>query len=558
MTLADYYFADPQLTLIPIEHLTPFGMDAVYAGVLCQRRAWDARRVELFNAAFSLYWARSTALASRSRFWAAPRLRHVAVAAGAHAVRPYAQLLNTSAWMLYESDLDPGISHPEFAAYLLVHGDRMAHTGEVTTAALHNAAYWFERTEPECAAFAAAAARAQRPDAAAFQALAAALPWMRRLYDDGLRPAPPGIAVRRIPATGLAVPRIIEEHPPLLVRRWTSVAQDALASFHRAWQTPDPGAVGELCDWLAVRAPALLITGRNERIVWDPEAPQRLGPLRSELRSAGGAAVRDLLADLRVVDRHTRAFRQALVDPNALPAPPAEMDHGGYTYLHRQRRLIAYNLREPGMERLQSPALPYARAMLGARTVHEWAHLAVDAGWVPQTASAADLTAALAGELDAAIAAAPPAARAAATSEAASQSPHATSTGQGLARLLLTRMPDYQANLLAQRFLDLSERETYVRHNIRTLRGLYAPGQVWRMLIRYLSEYQYLAFSAVPDPRSFFLRSTWFDADFFATGILSDARFDTLTAAVARICRTYAVDETRFRAVGNEDRPSRC
>lgn len=71
-----------------------------------------------------------------------------------------------------------------------------------------------------------------------------------------------------------------------------------------------------------------------------------------------------------------------------------------------------------------------------------------------------------------------------------------------LTRLLLTRMPDYQANLIARRFLSVAEHETYVRHNVRTLRAQYPPARLWRMLIRYLYEYQYLGFSAVGDPRS--------------------------------------------------------
>ena len=78
--------------------------------------------------------------------------------------------------------------------------------------------------------------------------------------------------------------------------------------------------------------------------------------------------------------------------------------------MHRDRRLLAYNLDEPGIDRLHGPALPYARAMLGARTVHEWAHLAVDAGWVPLAVPAAELAqrvAALAARLEALIAAAP-------------------------------------------------------------------------------------------------------------------------------------------------------
>jgi hypothetical protein len=110
-------------------------------------------------------------------------------------------------------------------------------------------------------------------------------------------------------------------------------------------------------------------------------------------------------------------------------------------------------------------------------------------------------------------------------------------------------MSDYQANLLAARFWTAEEAEVYVRHNVRTLRGEYPPGQVWRMLVRYLYEFQYLGFSAVPDPRRYFLSTTWFDADFIDTGIIGDSDLGRLTALVATLCSGYAVDETRFRFV---------
>jgi len=337
------------------------------------------------------------------------------------------------------------------------------------------------------------------------------------------------------------------------VQQWRAIAQEAVTTFHAASHTPAAGPTTAVCDWLAADVPPLLVTGRGGRILWDPDAPTRLGAIRTELRDASGAAIQDILADLKIVARHTRAFLGALVHPHALPQPAPDTEQSGYSYLHRERRLIAYNLHESGMERLQSPALPYARAMLGARTLHEWSHLAVDAGWVPQRVSAtqaADLLAALAGELDAAIAAAPPAIRAGTAADLRALGADDTS-GAALARLLLKRIPDYQANLLACRFLDLGERETYIRHNIRTLRGLYTPAQLWRMLVRYLSEYQYLTFSAVADTEGFFVCSTWFDADFLASGVLDPSRFAVLTTAVRRICATYVVDEACFRVIGN-------
>lgn len=557
--LAEFYFDDPRLTLIPIEHLTPDGMGAEFAALLAARRGWDAQRAEFFNRAFALYWTRTQRLASRAATWAPPRTRHVVLLKDGPAVPPYVQLLNTSSWMLYECDFDPVASHVEFAAYLLVHGDRMALTGEVTMAALSNAAYWFERTDAECANFREAARRSTRPDAAGFHALAAAIPWLRQLRHETLRPAPPGTC-RPIPGTGLLVPRRLETAPPGLMKEWKTAAQNAMAAFEARWRTPECAAVAALTDWLADVVPPLLLTTRRERILWDVQRPTGFGALRAELRDASGTAVREMLADLQTIERHTRTFQEVLVDPAALPAPARETEQRGYCYLHRERRCIAYNLHEPGIERLRGPALPYARAMLGARTIHEWAHLAVDAGWVPQTTPAervANLTNALAYELDDTIAAAPDAVRARTARDlAALRLPRASegfpkTAGAALVHIILGRMPDYQANILAQRFLSQSEREAYVRHNIRTLRPEYPPEHLWRMLARYLIEYQYLGFSGVTDRRTYFVASTWFDADFLTTRILTLTRFDALANAVAALCSTYTVDETRFRAIAD-------
>lgn len=511
-------------------------MSEEFARLVAARRGWSAARIALFDRAFALYFARGSELARRSARWPPPRLRHVALVGEPLAVRPYVQLLNTSAWTLYESDVDPDASHPEFAAYLLAHGDHLALGGEVTRAALDASAWWRERSEEECAAFAAASARTARPDAAAFRALADALPWLRAPTErPGLRP----------PAAG----------PPALAASFAAAARGALEAYHAAWRTTDPPAAAALADRLAAEAPPLLVTAEGGRIVWDPEVPTRLGALRALLRQADRAALRAIDADLRVVERHTRAFLVALADPAALPPPAPNTEQSGYSYLHRTRRLIAYNLCEPGMERLVGPPLPYARAMLGARTAHEWAHLAQAAHWVPRIVPETrfgELRAALAAGLDAMLAAAPETVRRATRADLEELSA-AGSPGTALARLLLKRVPDYQANLVARRFMTGAEKETYVRHNVRTLRPAYPPPHLWRMLIRYLFEYQYLlpalGLTAVADPRAFLFRSTWFDADFLAPGVLDEARFDALAAAVGRLLACYAVDESRFRPV---------
>lgn len=533
--------------------------------MLQQRGGWAAGQIELFDAAFALYWERSSSLAARVPFWPPPRLRHVSIVLDPDRVRPYVQLLNVSSWTLYETDFDPDGSTAEFAAYLFVHGDRMSQTGEVTRAAVLAAPYWFDRSDAECAQFALGAQRSSRPDAAGFRALAEALPWMRQLSHETLRPPPLLAAYRSIPESGLLVRRDLEAAPAALVQRWEAAARSAVNRFRARQPASDSRESRRLCEWLAETRPPLLICGQRGRILWDPECPDRIAALRDELRAATAPALADIRADLEIVWRRTRAFHAALRNPHALPRPHAAMEQRGYVYLHSPRGLIAYNLHEPGLERLESPAIPYARAMLAARTVHEWAHLAVDAGWVPmqlRPEEFAAAAAALAAELDAVVKRAPAAIRSSTEADLrellVSSSPPdrgglleltrglAPSVGLSLARIILRRLPDFQANLLAQSFLDPAERETYVRHNVRELRSQFPPQRRWRMLARYLYEYQYLRFSAVEEREEFFLRSTWFDADFIHSGILDRAGFRRLAAAVGRLGDAFAVAEEHF------------
>ena len=548
IALANYYCADPRLVLIPIEHLDQNGMSREFAAWLRGEQGWSPDRIEFFNGAFTRYGSRAARLALRTSSWMPPRLRHVAIVGDPMSVRPYVQLLNTSAWMLYASDFDPTLSDLEFAAYLFAHGDRQALSGEVTLPALHNAAWWFERTEEECVAFGAAAARSPRPDAAGFRALAAALPWLRKLRHETLDPPLVVSPHRAIPGTGLLVPRALEQEPRALVDAWSAAAHGALESYAQRWHAAPTAAVAAVTTWLASDVPPLLVTAERGSVVWDPDHPERVGTLRTILKRGDAAAVEAIGTDLRIVARHTRAFRDALVDPDALPAPSPDTGQSGYSYLHRERAMIAYNLEEPGMERLRGPALPYAAAMLGARTVHEWAHLAVDAGWMPCVVTDAELAARqqrMAELLTRAIAGQPAALRTMTARDLADVGAGGA-PADGLVRLFLARMADWQANLLARRFLSDIEMETYVRHNVRTLRPSYPPTQLFRMLVRYLFEYQYLALSAVPDPAKFLMRSTWFDQDFMASGVLDAATFAALADAGAHLCASWAVDEARF------------
>lgn len=53
MSLVDYYFEDPRLVLVPIEHLTPVGMSVAFARWAAERRGWSPARIAFFDAAFT-------------------------------------------------------------------------------------------------------------------------------------------------------------------------------------------------------------------------------------------------------------------------------------------------------------------------------------------------------------------------------------------------------------------------------------------------------------------------------------------------------------------------
>lgn len=550
--LADYYFFDPRVVLVPVEHLTDDGLTADFAALAIARAGWTPAQVALFDAGWSRYWRRSADLARRTRTWPAPRRRHVAVVGRPDAVRPDVQLLNTSAWLVHAADVDPATSHPELLAFVLVLGDRMAASGEVTTAAVQAAAWWLERSDDECAAFADAAARSARPDADALVAVADALPWLRRLHHEDVRPPPASMPGRPVPSTGLLVPAALEREPPRLVDAWRESATRAVARYRAVWRRSDPALVANLCDWLAREAPPLVVAAGGGRLVWDPAAPGRLGPLRTVLKTADAAAVEGVHRDLERVAAVTRSFLAAVVDPAGLPAPDPTTLARGYTYLHADRRLIAYDLHEPGVERLTGPPLPYAQAMVGARTAYEWAHVADAAGLVPRIVAADDwaaLRVELATALEDTVERAPAAVRSRTAADLAAIA-DGRPIGVSLGRLLVTRLPDYRANLVARALMTDVEAETYARHNVRTLSREYGAARAWRLLLRYLVEYQYvrpaLGLTRIDDPRTFFLASTGIADELFATAVVDESRFDELADIVARVCACHAVDMTRL------------
>jgi len=546
--LGAFYFYDPRLDLVPAEHIAADGIDADFEVRLAKRPGWTSDHVDVLERGIALYWDRYDELARGASYLSPPRLRCVGVVRKPETVRPYAQILNECTCTLSLDDLDPTRSNPEFVAYVLAYGERAADTGDILRVPIHLAPWWFDRTDAERDAFCTAAEQSTRPDASLFRAIADAIPWLRELRHRRLRPVRKGGRHREIPGTGLLVPRRYESAPDALIGRVQNAAESTLRAFHAQHAGGAGPVLDQLVDWLGDAAPRVLVTDAGGRFLWDPERASETDALRTRLSRAGSEILASIRDDLECIDERSRRFLGSVREPAALPKPDAETAQGGYSFLHHERSQIAYNVDETGIERLLAPGIPYARAMLGARTLHEWGHLAVDAGWVPRAVDDsvwANLRAALAEPLEEIIRELPKPVRQIAAADLARLAREG-SAGQHLVDIFESRLPDFQANILAARYQSDAEREAYVRQNIRPLRKEYPASDVLRMLVRYVYELQYLGFSGIEDPRTYFYEMTWFEADFFDTGILDEDRLDALSDAARALCRAHEIDEDKF------------
>jgi hypothetical protein len=123
-------------------------------------------------------------------------------------------------------------------------------------------------------------------------------------------------------------------------------------------------------------------------------------------------------------------------------------------------------------------------------------------------------------------------------------------TGAALTEFTLARMPDYQANLLARRYLTAAEGQTYVRNNVSSLALDYAPAQLYLRLARYVFEAQYLRLAEIADPIAYLVSSTWLGEQYFQTGVLGRPDLERLFDLVGSLCTDHQVDEEKFAAPG--------
>jgi hypothetical protein len=547
MELAGFYFAHPQMFVVPVEHQTDDGLTEEFAAELLRRGLVDGEWIALLSRALVTYRARAADLFARARdSWFPPRRQNVCMITEPDTTRPYYQPFDRACWPLYLSDFDPRTSSPEHATFQIAHAERLGLTRHIGRALLSGLSWFLVRTREELEDFADGCARSTRPDAEAFRALADALPWIGELRHDPLAPARPDerdlLALEKLLVPEPLAPRLLA-----LGQRFEAETQRVVEAHRAAQALPNALVPPQLRVWLEDVRPHLVLVDAAGQTLWDPERGAG-GALDDALRDATDRALESLRADLDAVGEHSTRVLAALRDPDALPRTASEVEADGGVWLDAKRRAITFSLAQPGLDVLHEAAPPFHRLLLVARTVHEWGHLAADAGIVRLDPSRVAEHDAASDELAAIFTAiaseAPAAARTSAEREHGVEGHDAL--GRALLRTATSRMGDWHANVFARRFLPLEAMEAYVRANVRTLAHERTTSLLTR-LARHTYEVQYLSLSRMRDANDYFFASTWFDASFVDTKVVTRAQAIAAFAAMARICACHTLDEAALR-----------
>lgn len=552
MQLRRFYFAHPEMYVVPVEEQRRDGVSPAFASALKEEQRVGDDVVALLNGALQRYWDRLEWMWARTqKSWFPPRFQNICVITQPETGRPYWQPFAGASWLLYASDFDPRTSSVELATFLLVLAERLGIAQSMKAAVAQCISWFLLRTPDELEDFREGCRRTTRPDAEAWRGLADALAWIPELYH--LKWKPPldfaSARLHALPGMELYVPveRVAELEQ--VVNAFEIVGARVIESYRRAQAEPTHGRdpVDLLTGWLREHKPRVIVTDTAQHEIWDPDVPDDVDRLRPALEGLTERSAESLCRDLDAIHRTTTRFFSAVRDAASLPLHGEEVEQQGGAYLHAHRGLMVYALAQPGLDALREEAPPYHRLLLGARTMHEWGHVAADAGLVRfDESQLADRTAALdeAGEIyDAIIARATPVQIEGLAEELAGR-PTGQSIGRALAEVQLGRMGDYMANLVSRLLLPVEEMEAYVRANVRSLAR--QPTSLVRRLARHAYEVQYLGFSRMSDPEAYFLGSTWFRESYVHSGICTLAQALRLFALMARVCACYRVDPAAF------------
>ena len=542
--LRRFALAHPSIVIVPAEVLDERGLEPEFAELLISDGRLSADQIDCLERGTALYWQRCRDLFTRApSSWFPPRQTNLLIISESRGVFPYMEPFLGTSSVLYTSDLN---THREYVAYMMVHVERLALLSSVRAALVCNLSYWFDRDDTSRSAFAGAAARATRPDAACFAALAEAFEWIDQLLHIPLRepledPTEPYLAVE---GADLYVPKRLQPQVTALCDEGENAVSNAIQITAPAATPPRSRTVDALCDWLQQTHAHLIVVALDGTTVWSPEMNDPRW-MRRALVNASDAAVASLHEDLRTIDERSRQFLERVADVDMLPKSYSVLEADGSTYVDPARRAVVHKLKQAAFNCLTAPAPPYFRLFLGARVMHEWGHLAHAAKFLrvadENKAAYREARAELGDCFVRAIAAIPERVRAS-DPETAALSLSSSELPAVLARKTLARVGDYLSNLMCSQMLPGEEMQIYVRTNVRPHfeknLGLVSE------LARYAYEVHYLALADLP--RSYFFNTLRFTDYFINGGIITEDKANALFDAVGRVLACYAIDETKL------------
>lgn len=552
--LRDYCFSQRGMLLVPIEHLSAEGISDELRQDIARRDALSDVALDWFDQAFKQYWERASELHQTvPRYWYPPRVQHACIVTEPKTIRPFFQPFNRNSWLLYASDFEPDTSSLELATYCFFHVERLSLVQQILPAQYLNLSYFRTLSRDQVTDFRAGCRRCDRPDAGAFRALGKAMEWIVRLPHETLAPARVAIpGAQLLQDSGLIVDRDSHQRLTALQQAGANAVNAVIKRYQGQYQSAPAHGGDDIASWLTQTKAQLVVTGAKGEMLWDTERPTQTLALVQALKPINREAACSILEDLKVVDQRTRQFLAAIKDKGALVDPAPHIGEGGLSYIHRERKLVAYPIGGEGNEhRLWEPAPPFERLMVGARTIHEWGHLAAESGWVrvreQRAVERQEIYDQLVDFFNQLHDRAAPGIKRIAAQEVAALTQRKGSLGQGLMHALSIRVEDYMSNLLAQRLLPADEMDTYVRNNVCGHAQDYTAAGVFMQLARLAYEYQYLALSRIPEPMNWFYSSTWIEELMFRPGVLTSTDFEELVGRVGDLCACFEIDQSRFK-----------
>lgn len=543
-SLQHFCFAHANAVVVPAEALHENGVDEEFGRLLIDGNRLTAQQLRCLELGFGLYWQRSRDLYTRAPgSWLPPRRTNLLVVSEPRGTLPYLEPFGGTSSLLYTTDLD---THPEYVACLLVHMERLSLLRSVRSTLVCNLSYWFDRDDASRTAFADAARRAKRPDAACFIALAHGFSWIDQLLHIPLQPPrqEPTEEYLAVEGADLYVPKRLQAQVSALCDAGEAAVRSAMQATAPFSVPARARTLDALCEWLQ-QSRAHVIVEADGSTAWTPDMTDTRW-MRRALGGANDDAVASVHADLRIIDERSRQFLDRVRDVQTLPTHCGVLETGGGAYVDAARRAVVYELQQPGFDARSVAAQPYHRLLLGARVMHEWGHVAHAAKILrvldDRKATYAAARTELGGLFARVLAAAPPELASAIEEEAQAIAPRAADLPAALARKTLARVGDYLSNLLCSQLIPNQEMQAYVRTNVR--HHLEEKLGIVSELARYAYEVHYLALAGLP--RSYFFDSSRFRDYYFDTGIVSEADANALFDAAGRVLACYAIDESKF------------